>query len=346
MADTIRVPPPPPSDAPYPVPAPQHSGAVPPPPIFFQNASRWFGQVIGLNDVSCALGPGLTALLGPNGAGKSTFLKLVTGQIKPTTGRVLIYGERPFANPKVLRRIGYCPEIDNFYEDMTGREFVTQLAALSGYTGAELRGRVDSVLERVGMTDRCDRKLGGYSKGMRQRIKVAQAIVHDPHILVLDEPLNGLDPVGRRDMTDLITGLARAGCCVLVSSHILYEVEQLTDNILLMQRGRLLARGSVKQIRDEMDQDRRTPRHIALRVDRPRTIASDLLQVPSVLGVALDPDDPARLQVQTHDPRAFFDALPEVVLTGGYAVDGMLSPDDDLEAILRSLLERRQGDTR
>lgn len=311
------------------------------PLVLFERASRWYGQVIGLNDVSCALGPGLTALLGPNGAGKSTFIKLATGQIRPTTGRVLVLGEVPFANASVLRRLGYCPEVDSFYEEMTGREFVTQLAAMSGYAGRELKERVDRAIERVGMTDRCDRKIGGYSKGMRQRVKVAQAILHDPQVLVLDEPLNGLDPVGRREMADLMLGLARSGCCVLVSSHILYEVEQLTDHILLMQRGWLLARGSVGEIRDAMDQDVHTPRHIQLTVDRAREMAAQLLTVPSVTGVRFDTGDASRLEVETHDPRAFFTALPDVTLSGGYAVESLICPDDHLEAILRNLLSRK-----
>jgi ABC-2 type transport system ATP-binding protein len=309
--------------------------------IHFERVSRWYGQVIGLNDVSCAIGPGLTALLGPNGAGKSTFIKLVTGQLRPTTGRALVLGGAPFANARVLGSLGYCPEIDNFYEEMTGREFVSQLAAMSGYSGRELKDRVERSIERVGMTDRCDRKLGGYSKGMRQRIKVAQAILHDPQVLVLDEPLNGLDPVGRRDMVNLLGELAAEGRCVLVSSHILYEVEQLTDSILLMQRGRLLARGSVPSIREEMDRDTQTPRHVRLRVDRPRPMAADLLAHPSVSGVRFDIADPARLEVETHDPRAFFDALPDVALAGGYAVESVDSPDDHLESLLRNLLARK-----
>jgi ABC-2 type transport system ATP-binding protein len=311
------------------------------PRILFRNASRWYGQVIGLNDVSCEVGPGLTALLGPNGAGKSTFIKMVTGQLRPTTGQVQVLGEAPFANARVLGKLGYCPEIDSFYEEMSGREFVSQLATMSGYSGAELKKRVNSSIERVGMMDRCDRKLGGYSKGMRQRIKVAQAILHDPQVLVLDEPLNGLDPVGRRDMVNLITTLASEGCCVLVSSHILYEVEQLTDNILLMQRGRLLARGSVRDIRDEMDSDTQTPRHITLTVDQPRRMAADLLSLPSVTGVRFGIASQTHLEVETNNPRAFFDALPEITIAGDYAVENLQSPDDHLEAMLRILLNRK-----
>ncbi len=378
--------------------------------IELSHVSRWYGQVIGLNDVSCRVGPGLTALLGPNGAGKSTLFKLITGQMRPTTGSVKLLGEAPFANGRVLRGLGYCPEIDNFYEEMTGREFVTQLAAMSGLSGGTLTKRVNESIDRVGMADRCDRKLGGYSKGMRQRIKVAQAIVHEPQVLILDEPLNGLDPVGRRDLTDLMMEYAQAGKCVIVSSHILYEVEALTEAILLMQRGRLLAEGSIHGIRDLMD---RHPHKITLHLapsmgkdeggrmkdergnaampnpspatvpqfhlddddelgaavaplpqaangavatiapavapsslilhpssfpSDTRALARDLLVMPSVLGVRFDTKDPNRLEVETARPDQFYAALPELVLAGGYAVDGFASPDNSLEAVLKYLL--------
>src|SRR5262245_21827800 len=211
--------------------------------ITLEHASRWYGQVIGINDVTCAIPTGLTALLGPNGAGKSTMIKLATGQLRPTTGRVTVLGQRPFANPAVFRQLGYCPEIESLYEEMTGREFVTLLASMAGVPADRLAGRVAEVIERVGMTPHADRKIGGYSKGMRQRIKVAQGIVHEPQVLVLDEPLNGLDPPGRRDVSNLLRHYADEGRCVLVSSHILYEVEQLTHRILLIHHGRLLAQG-------------------------------------------------------------------------------------------------------
>jgi ABC-2 type transport system ATP-binding protein len=183
--------------------------------------SRWYGQVIGINDVSCQIPPGITALLGPNGAGKSTMLKLITGLLRPTTGRCTVFGEKPFANPRVYQRLGYCPEIENSYEEMTGRELVTMLGAMAGLSRAALQTRVPEILEMVGMTLNADRKIGGYSKGMRQRIKIAQGTVHDPDVLILDEPLNGLDPVGRREITDLMHRLAAQGKCIVVSSHIL-----------------------------------------------------------------------------------------------------------------------------
>jgi ABC-2 type transport system ATP-binding protein len=306
------------------------------PLIELSRASRWYGQIIGLNDVSCRIGPGLTALLGPNGAGKSTFIKLITGQMRPTTGTVSVVGEAPFANARVLSRLGYCPEIDNFYEEMSGREFVTQMAAMSGYGGEERKRRVNGAIDRVGMADRCDRKIGGYSKGMRQRIKVAQAILHEPDVLVLDEPLNGLDPLGRREMTELMLSFASEGRCVLISSHILHEVEQLTDNILLMQRGRLLAQGSVTGIRDLMD---RHPHHVSLSCDRARELAVELLALPSVLGARIPPGETNKVVIETASPDKFYNELPAVVLSGGYNLSEFASPDNSLETVMRYLLE-------
>ena len=195
--------------------------------IQLEHASRWYQQVIGINDVSCQIQAGMTALLGPNGAGKSTMLKLITGQLRPTTGSVTVLGEKPFANPKVYRKLGYCPEIENNYDDMTGVEFVTMLGAMAGIPTNVLKPRVAEAIETVGMTVNAKRKIGGYSKGMRQRIKVAQGIIHDPQVLVLDEPMNGLDPVGRREMMNVFQAMVERGKCVLVSSHILYEVEQM-----------------------------------------------------------------------------------------------------------------------
>ncbi len=303
--------------------------------IELTRASRWYGQVIGLNDVSCRIAPGLTALLGPNGAGKSTLLKLITGQLRPTTGTVQVLGMAPFANPKVSRALGYCPEIDSFYEEMTGREFVTMLAAMSGLRGQELKKRVGEAIERVGMADRSDRKLGGYSKGMRQRIKVAQGIVHDPQVLVLDEPLNGLDPVGRREMSDLMLDFANQGKCVFVSSHILYEVEQITSNILLIHKGRLLAQGDVHGIRDLMD---RHPHRVAITTDRARALAAELLPLPSVLGVRFDAVRADRLEVETSQPEQFYAQLPQIVLAGNFAVREFQSPDNNLESVFRYLV--------
>ena len=304
--------------------------------IVLQQASAWYGQVLGLNDINCELPLGqLTALLGPNGAGKSTLLRLVTGQMQPTTGQVRVLGENPFANPSVLRRLGYCPEFDSFYEDMTGRQFVHLLASMNGYRGEELTRRVNAAIDSVGMRERCDRKLGGYSKGMRQRIKVAQAIVHDPDVLILDEPLNGLDPIGRRDIVTLLQDYAKEGKCVLVSSHILYEVEQITDRILVIFKGRLLAQGDIHNIRAEID---KYPHKIQFQTPEARSLSADLLQIPSVVGVRFNPTRAHWVEVETYEPLAFYDALSSLILAKNYTLESFHSPDNSLETVFRYLV--------
>ncbi|MGV3722270.1 MAG: ABC transporter ATP-binding protein [Actinomycetota bacterium] len=303
--------------------------------IALERASRWYGQVIGLNDVSCVIPAGLSALLGPNGAGKSTMLKLVTGQLRPTRGKVKVLGDSPFANPKVFRRLGYCPEHESSYEEMTGREMVTMLAAMGGIPSAKLKGRVSDVIEQVGMTVSADRKIGGYSKGMRQRIKLAQGIVHDPDVLILDEPLNGLDPVGRRQITTLLRELGEAGKCVVVSSHILHEVEQLTRNILMIHRGRLLAQGDIYQIRSLIDSH---PHRISINTDDGRALAKRLLDLPYVLSVRILTPDASSIEIETRAPEQFYTQFPELVLEHGIVVHSFESPDNNLEAVFRYLV--------
>jgi ABC-2 type transport system ATP-binding protein len=305
--------------------------------IELQNASRWYGQVIGLNDVTCTLGPGLTALLGENGAGKSTMIKLITGQLKPTTGSVKVFGEAPFANPRILAQIGYCPETDALYETMTGRDFLYLMGRLSDIPKSQLGKRVDEVLASVKMTERAGQVIASYSKGMRQRIRIAQALLHNPPILVLDEPMSGLDPVGRREMRDLFVAWGAEGKTVIVSSHILYEVEQMTRNILLLYRGRLLAQGDVREIRSLID---RHPHRVKIRARGARELASRLLSTGSVLSVQLDRKDPETLEVQTENPDEFYTVFGDIVLQNGIVVYDFHSPDNNLEAVFRYLMER------
>lgn len=303
--------------------------------IQLDHVSRWYGQVIGLNDVSCQVGPGITALLGMNGAGKSTLIRLVTGQIQPTTGSISVFGHQPFANPEVFKILGYCPEIDNFYEHRSGRWFVEHLARLNGFSAAEAKSRTQQVLERVGMADRADRKIAGYSKGMRQRIKLAQAILHEPKVILLDEPLNGLDPVGRREFIDLLGALSQEGKTILVSSHILFEVEQMTRSILLLNRGRLLAAGDLSAIRELID---KYPHRVRIETPVPREIATHLVRLPYVINVQFDPRGNA-LELQTREPGQFYDYLPQLVIDEGLQIDGFSSPDNNLESIFRYLVE-------
>jgi ABC-2 type transport system ATP-binding protein len=302
--------------------------AAPPPIATFQHVAKWYGQVIGLVDATVELGPGVTGLLGPNGAGKSTFLKLLTGQLQPSQGTVRLLGVDPFATPGVHARVGFLPEQDSFYEDMTGRAFVRFLAGLHGCAA-----KADEALERVGLTDAAHRKIRTYSKGMRQRVKLAQAIAHDPQVLVLDEPLTGMDPVARRQMIDLMRDFERRGATVIVSSHILHEVEAMTDRVILLYQGRVRAVGTRQEIRGLLDKH---PHQIRVHSARSRDLARVLLDLPGVVGVRLDDGS---VHVDTTDPEAVYDRLPRCVLEEGLPVDGLEAEDVGLDAIFDYLVK-------
>jgi ABC-2 type transport system ATP-binding protein len=303
--------------------------------IQISNASRWYGQIIGVNDVTCEIGPGITALLGMNGAGKSTLMRLITGQLRPTTGDIKVFGEEPFANPDVFRRIGYCPEIDNFYEHMSGRQFVQYMAQLSGYTPKEAKERAELVIGSVGMSDRAHRAIKGYSKGMRQRIKLAQAMVHEPDIILLDEPLNGLDPVARHEFLSVLAYLAEQGKTIVVSSHILYEVEQMTRSILLLHRGRLLATGDLRVIRDLID---KYPHKVRIETSEPRLVAARLTESASVVSVKIS-ERSNFLDIEVNQPNVFYDQLSRLVLEQKLPVLSFSSPDNNLESVFQYLVE-------
>ena len=240
--------------------------------IAAEHLSKWYGQVIGLNDLSLAVPPGITGLLGPNGAGKSTFMKLVTGQLKPSKGTITVLGQPIWNNPLLYARLGFCPEQDAFYDRMTGLEWVTALVSLNGVGASAARDMSVRALETVGLSDAADKKIGAYSKGMRQRVKLAQALAHDPELLILDEPLSGMDPLVRRRTIRLIKDWGRSGKSVLVSSHILHEIESMTSNILLINQGRILAEGNVHQIRDLIDEH---PHTVFVRAENTRQLARE-----------------------------------------------------------------------
>ena len=296
--------------------------------------SKWYGQVIGLNDVSLKVPPGITGLLGPNGAGKSTFMKLITGQLKPSQGSVKVLGEPIWGNPKLFFRIGFCPEQDAFYDRMTGLEWVTALVRLNGYDEAQAAEAARAALEQVDLLSAADKKIGAYSKGMRQRVKLAQALVHDPDLLILDEPLSGMDPLMRRRTIRLIKDWARAGKSVLVSSHILHEIEAMTSNILLINHGRILAEGNVHQIRDLIDEH---PHTVYIRGDDPRALARRFLADDDLLSLRFEP---GALVVQTAKPDVFYTRLTELAATGeAGAVEEVASPDDNLAAVVQYLVK-------
>lgn len=299
-----------------------------------RHLSKWYGQVIGVNDLSFDIEPGVTGFLGPNGAGKSTLLKLMTGQLKPSQGSVTIHGETIWNNYPLNRTIGYCPEQDAFWKYLTGREFVAALTRMHGFSETESRDRADEAIRKVDMIGAADKRIGGYSKGMRQRIKLAQAIAHDPDVLFLDEPLNGMDPVGRRAAIDLIKQFGLGGKTVVVSSHILHEVEEMTDNILLINHGRQLAHGNIYEIRDLIETH---PLQVTIRCDQIQVLTARLLEFRDVLSVQFDRDR-GQLTVETNRPRAFHQRLPDLVQNHGINIHSLWSPDENLEAVFDYLV--------
>jgi ABC-2 type transport system ATP-binding protein len=302
----------------------------------FEDVSKWYGPVLALNQVWFPLAAGITGLVGANGAGKSTLIKLATGMIRPTIGRVTVEGIDA-SSPEARRLIGYCPDHDAFYEDLTGREFVLTMARLCGFSRAEAHQRTEAVLVQVGMDDRADRKLRGYSKGMRQRVKLAQALLNDPKLLILDEPLSGVDPIGRQELLELFRSLAASGKALLISSHELEELEKLTDEVIIMARGRIADRGTVSAIRDRLEN---FPLTIRIETPAPRQLSRRLLadDLPEVLGCELDANDTTSLLVRVMRPRQFFAQFARLAVSEQLDIKRFEPLDDSAHAILGYLL--------
>ena len=306
------------------------------PIVTAEHVSKWYGQVIGLNDVTVSVPPGVTGLLGPNGAGKSTFMKLITGQLRPSKGDVKVLGEPIWRNPHLYFQIGFCPEQDAFYDRMTGLEWVRALVRLNGLSDKEADEAARRALTAVDLMEAADKKIGAYSKGMRQRVKMAQALVHDPQLLILDEPLSGMDPIGRRKTIRLIRDWGRAGKSIIVSSHILHEIESMTSNILLINNGRILAEGDVHQIRELIDEH---PHTVYVRAADPRRIAREFINA-STDDVRSLKFEPGAVVVETGKPDAFYARLTEMAASGEFgAIDEVTSPDDNLQAVFQYLVK-------
>ncbi|REJ87160.1 MAG: ABC transporter ATP-binding protein [Planctomycetota bacterium] len=303
--------------------SPATAGAV----AELRSVTKWYGPVIGVNDLDLTIGPGITGLLGPNGAGKTTLIKLLAGLLHPSLGKVTVSG-RSAASSAAKEHIGYCPDVDAFYEEMSGRRFVRTMARLHGMSKSEAKERAEIALAEVGMTDRADRRLRGYSKGMRQRIKLAQALVHDPAMLIVDEPLNGVDPVGRRELMELFRGFRDRGKAVLVSSHILHEMDALAERVIFMGRGRILASGTLAEIREMLDEH---PLHVRLRSSQARELAAQLIRWEDVKGIELRDEEEFSLEVRR--PDAFFQRLGDFVVAESIDVSALETTDASAEAV-------------
>ena len=299
-----------------------------------EGVTKRYGEVLGLNGFTATFPPGITGLVGPNGAGKSTFFRLLAGQLRTDKGTLTLLGYPAWGQGEFRRRVGYCPEGATLFEWMTGEDFVTTLLRVDGFSRAEATDRATRAIASVGLTDARHRRIQVYSKGMRQRIKLAQSIAHDPELILLDEPLNGVDPVGRASLSALMRKLSTEGHHLIVSSHVLYEVERLTEQIVMIGNGRAIAQGNIHRIRDLIDA---RPHVIDIETPDPRGLARLLGSWDHVVSIQFPA--PERLRVLTRSPDLFYAALPGLVVAEGIVLRSVRSADDNLDAVFRYLSE-------
>lgn len=296
--------------------------------------SRWYGVVLGLNNISFQIHPGLTGLVGPNGAGKSTLIQIITGQLRPSSGRLTVFGERPWNNPSLLRRVGFCPEKEAVHKDLNAVDWLTALGMMSGISRTELAERVPRMLELVGLgREHWRRRLAGYSKGMRQRVKLAQSMLHHPDLLVLDEPMNGLDPMGRQEMGNILKELAAAGKSILISSHILPELEALCKNLLILNWGRIIATGSQEAIRRDQ---KHWAEQLRVRCNDPLRLARCLFAAGVLQGFALE-EDPSLLSIRVSDPESFYPQWNRLALESGVVLYEIRSESRSLKKLFEKV---------
>jgi ABC-2 type transport system ATP-binding protein len=303
--------------------------------ITFENVSKFYGEVLGVNRIDLTIGAGITALVGPNGSGKTTLMNLMAGLLRPTEGAVSICGLTPEDPVRLFRKVGYCTQFDTFPRGIRGWEFVELYLRLHGYGAAEVEAKTRRALERVGMLDAAGRRIGGYSKGMKQRIKLAQAIAHDPEILVLDEPLNGLDPLARAETIDLFRAFARAGRFLVISSHVLHEVDELADRVVLIHGGYIVAEGAIEGVRDELAEER--PLQVLVRCDKPSALAARVFSEDHVVEARLDPDKRGLL-VRTQNAERFYLLLNRLASEEEVEIEAVLPADDDVQSVYQYLI--------
>jgi ABC-2 type transport system ATP-binding protein len=307
--------------------------------IVLDNVSKFYGEVLGVNRISLSIEPGITSLVGPNGAGKTTLMNLITGLLKPTKGSVRVLGTTPNDPERFYKNIGYCSQFDAFPRGLTGSQVIRSTLELYGYTRSETDERTQSIIEKVGMTKAANRRVAGYSKGMRQRIRLALALAHDPGVLVLDEPLNGLDPMARAETIDLFRHCAEAGKHVIISSHIMHEVDVISDSVVMMSGGYIVAEGDIQGVRSEMDEH---PMKILVRCDRPQLVAARIFDLDSAVEARLHPDGMGLL-VATRNPDRFYEMLSRIVLQHGISIEGVEPADENINAVYQYLVGSNGG---
>ena len=304
--------------------------------IVFDNVSKFYGDVLGVNRVRLSLPPGITGLVGPNGSGKTTLMNLMVGLLQPSRGTVRVLGMPTDRPEELFRRVGYATQYDAFPAGLTGYQLVESLLRVYGYAARQAGSLAHAALERVGLLDAADRKVAGYSKGMRQRVKLAQAVAHGPQVLVLDEPLNGLDPMARAELIALLRELAAAGLYVVVSSHILHEVDLISDQVVMLNGGYVVAEGDIVGMRDEMEVQH--PLQMLIRCDRPALLAARAFGEDHVVEARLLAGD-GGLLLRTRDAARFYQMLNRVVVEAGLRVESVAPADADVAAVYQYLID-------
>jgi len=307
--------------------------------IIFDNVSKFYGEILGVNRVNLQIAPGITSLVGPNGAGKSTLMNLMTGLLRPTRGSVNLLGIPTDQPERLFRKVGYCTQFDSFPRGVTGREFITSFLLVHGYGRKQANDLTQVAIERVNLADAADRKVAAYSKGMRQRIRLAQSIAHQPAVLILDEPLNGLDPMARAETIALFRKLASEGLHLIISSHILHEVDMMSDRVVLLNNGYIVAEGNIHGVRDEMEEH---PMQILIRCDQPAKLASYVFAQNHAVEARLH-DDRRGLFIKTRDADRFYLMLNHAVAEGELNVESVAPVDDDLSAVYQYLIGTTGG---
>lgn len=307
--------------------------------ILFDNVSKFYGEVLGVNRVSLTIEPGITSLVGPNGAGKTTLMNLMAGLLRPTKGKVRVLGVSASEPETFYRNIGYCSQFDSFPKGLTGYQLISSMLAVHGYGRAEAKARASAVIEKVGMTDAAHRRIAGYSKGMRQRIKLALALAHDPKVLILDEPLNGLDPMARAEVIELFRDFSESGMHVVISSHILHEVDLISDRIVMMSSGYVMAEGDIQGVRSEMEDH---PMQILIRCDRPSLVAALIFQQDSVVEAKIHSDG-LGLLVSTRNADQFYQLFNRIVLDNNISIEAVAPADENVHSVYEYLIGNSGG---